>query len=128
MARIAGVDIPNEKRTDVALTYIYGIGDTSSRQIIEATGIDPTKRVHELTEADVSRLRQEIDANYTVEGALRAQRVADIKRLIEIGSYRGMRHKVGLPVRGQRTKTNARTRKGPKRTVGLGRKPAVKKD
>ena len=127
MARIAGVDIPNNKRLDVALTYIYGIGFTSSRKIIEAIDIDPATRVHELTDADISKLRQEIDARYTVEGSLRAERGGNIKRLIEIGSYRGMRHKVGLPVRGQRTRTNARTRKGPKRTVGLGRKKTGKK-
>ncbi|RKZ30437.1 30S ribosomal protein S13 [bacterium] len=127
MARIAGVDIPNNKRLDVALTYIYGIGFTSSKRIIEAVGIDPSIKVHELTDADISRLRQEIDANYTVEGSLRAERAGNIKRLIEIGSYRGMRHKIGLPVRGQRTRTNARTRKGPKRTVGLGKKKVGKK-
>lgn len=127
MARIAGVDLPNEKRIDVALTYIYGIGPTTSKQIMEATGVDPSLRVHELNEGDISKIRQEIDENYTVEGSLRAQKAANIKRLIEIGSYRGMRHKIGLPVRGQRTKTNARTRKGPKRTVGLGRKSVGKK-
>jgi len=127
MARIAGVDLPKNKRVDVALTYIFGIGHTSSKKILDATGIDPAMRVHELSEADVSRLRQELDTNYTVEGALRVERAGNIKRLIEIGSYRGMRHKVGLPVRGQRTRTNARTRKGPKRTVGLGKKKAGKK-
>jgi small subunit ribosomal protein S13 len=127
MARISGIDLPKNKRIDVALTYIFGIGRTASKKIIEVTKIDSAKKVHELTEADISRLRQEIDANYSVEGALRAQRAGDIKRLIEIGSYRGMRHKVGLPVHGQRTRTNARTRKGPKRTVGLGKRLAGKK-
>ncbi|MCD6501010.1 30S ribosomal protein S13 [bacterium] len=127
MARISGIDLPKNKRIDVALTYIFGIGVTSSKKILDATQIEPSKRVHELTEADISRLRQEIDASYTVEGALRAKRAGDIKRLIEIGSYRGMRHKVGLPVRGQRTRTNARTRKGVKRTVGLGKKRTGKK-
>ena len=127
MARISGVDLPKNKRIDVALTYIFGIGPTISKKIISATKIDPSIRVHELTEADISRLRQEIDAHYTVEGALRQQRAGDIKRLIEIGSYRGLRHKLGLPVRGQRTRTNARTRKGPKRTVGLGKKKVGKK-
>ena len=127
MARISGIDLPKNKRIDVALTYIFGIGVTSSKKILDATQIEPSKRVHELTEADISRLRQEIDASYTVEGALRSKRAGDIKRLIEIGSYRGMRHKVGLPVRGQRTRTNARTRKGVKRTVGLGKKRTGKK-
>ncbi len=127
MARIAGVDLPNEKRIDVALTYIYGIGSISSKQILDAVKVDPSLRVHELNEGDISKIRQEIDENYSVEGSLRAQKAGNIKRLIEIGSYRGMRHKIGLPVRGQRTKTNARTRKGPKRTVGLGRKTVGKK-
>lgn len=127
MARIAGVDLPKNKRIDVALTYIYGIGFTSSKKILEAAGVDPSMKSNDLTDMDVSRLRQEIDANYTVEGALRSRRAGDIKRLIEIGSYRGLRHKLGLPVRGQRTKTNARTRKGPKRTMGLGKKRAGKK-
>lgn len=127
MARIAGVDLPGEKRIDVALTYIYGIGFTSSKKILDAVKVDPSLRVHELNEGDISKIRQEIDENYSVEGSLRAQKAGNIKRLIEIGSYRGMRHKVGLPVRGQRTKTNARTRKGPKRTVGLGRKTVGKK-
>ncbi|HHS49835.1 MAG TPA: 30S ribosomal protein S13 [candidate division Zixibacteria bacterium] len=127
MARIAGIDLPKNKRIDVALTYIFGIGYTSSKKILEVTQIDPARRVHELSEGDVSRLRQEIDANYEIEGELRAKRAGDIKRLIEIGSYRGFRHKVGLPVNGQRTRTNARTRKGPKRTVGLGKKATGKK-
>lgn len=127
MARISGIDLPKNKRIDVALTYIFGIGPASSNKILEATQIEPSIRVTELSEADVSRLRQEIDANYQVEGNLRAKRAGDIKRLIEIGSYRGMRHKVGLPARGQRTRTNARTRKGTKRTVGLGKKKVGKK-
>lgn len=127
MARISGIDLPKNKRIDVALTYIFGIGPASSKKILEATQIDPSIRVHDLSEADVSRLRQEIDANYQVEGNLRAKRAGDIKRLIEIGSYRGLRHKVGLPARGQRTRTNARSRKGAKRTVGLGKKKAGKK-
>jgi small subunit ribosomal protein S13 len=127
MARIAGIDLPKNKRVDIALRYIFGIGPTGSRAIIAATGVDPAKRVHDLTEADISKLRQEIDANHTVEGSLRAQRAGDIKRLMEIGSYRGLRHKLGLPVRGQRTRTNSRTRKGPKRTVGLGKKKVGKK-
>ncbi len=127
MARISGIDLPKNKRIDVALTYIFGIGPASSKKILETTQIDPSIRVTELSEADVSRLRQEIDANYQVEGNLRAKRAGDIKRLIEIGSYRGMRHKVGLPARGQRTRTNARSRKGAKRTVGLGKKKAGKK-
>jgi small subunit ribosomal protein S13 len=127
MARIAGVDLPNNKRIDVALTYVYGIGPTTSKLILDSVGVDPTLRVHELNEADISKIRQEIDEHYPVEGALRAQKAGNIKRLIEIGSYRGMRHKVGLPVRGQRTKTNARTRKGIKRTVGMGRKGPGKK-
>jgi len=127
MARIAGIDLPRNKRIDVGLTYIYGIGDTSSKKILDVTKIPYDKKVSELTDAEISELRQEIDKNYTVEGSLRAQRAADIKRLIEIGSYRGYRHKIGLPVRGQRTRTNARTRKGPKRTVGLGKKAVGKK-
>jgi len=127
MARIAGVDLPNNKRIDIALTYLYGIGHWTSRQILDTVGVDPSLRVHELDESAISKIRLEIDEHYSVEGSLRAQKAGNIKRLIEIGSYRGMRHKVGLPVRGQRTKTNARSRKGPKRTVGLGRKAAGKK-
>jgi len=127
MARIAGVDLPNNKRVDIALTYIYGIGHVTSRKILTAVGVESSKRVHELDDNDISMIRQEIDEHYQVEGALRAMKAGNIKRLIEIGSYRGMRHKVGLPIRGQRTRTNARTRKGPKRTVGLGRKATGKK-
>lgn len=122
MARIAGVDIPRNKRTVIALTYIFGIGNTSSQQILEATGVDGSKRVRDLTEAEVTTLRREVD-NYVVEGDLRREVNLNIKRLIEIGSYRGLRHRRHLPMHGQRTKTNARTRKGPKKTVaGRGRR------
>ena len=117
MARIAGVDIPNQKRIEIALTYIYGIGRKTANQILAATGINPDTRAKDLTEDEVAKLRDEIDANYKVEGDLRRDVALDIKRLIEIGSYRGTRHRRGLPVRGQRTKTNARTRKGPKKTI-----------
>ena len=117
MARIAGVDLPNEKRVEIGLTYIYGIGRSAATKILEKTGINPDTRVKDLTEDEVSKLRAEIDASYTVEGDLRRQTALDIKRLIEIGCYRGLRHRRGLPCRGQRTKTNARTRKGPKRTI-----------
>ena len=128
MARIAGVDLPKEKRIDVGLTYIYGIGPHSSGRILEKTGIDPTIRVNKLTDADVAKLRGVIEDEYTVEGALRGEISMNIKRLIDIGSYRGLRHRRGLPVRGQRTKTNARTRKGPRRAIGgLKRKPVGKK-
>ncbi len=117
MARIAGVDIPNNKRVEIALTYIYGIGVKSSRDILAATGIDPDKRAKDLTEEDTAKLREEIEKNYHVEGDLRRDRALDIKRMIEINCYRGIRHRKGLPVRGQRTKTNARTRKGPAKTI-----------
>ena len=117
MARIAGVDLPREKRVEVGLTYIYGIGLKSSQKILAQTGVNPDTRVKDLTEADVSKLREVIDNEYTVEGDLRRQIALDIKRLMEIGCYRGIRHRKGLPVRGQKTKTIARTRKGPKRTV-----------
>jgi len=117
MARIAGVDLPKEKRVEVGLTYIYGIGLKSSQKILEKNGINPDTRVKDLTEADVSKLREVIDAEYTVEGDLRRQLALDIKRLMEIGCYRGIRHRKGLPVRGQNTKNNARTRKGPARTI-----------
>mgnify|MGYP006311013577 FL=1 len=122
MARLAGVDLPREKRIDIALTYIYGIGRTSAREIIEKTGVDPSVRVHSMTEEDITKLRAELD-NYRVEGVLRGEVMMNIKRLIDIGSYRGLRHRRGLPVHGQRTKTNARTRKGPRKTVG-GKKKA----
>ena len=117
MARIAGVDIPNQKRVEIALTYIYGIGRRSSNEILKATGVSPDIRVRDLTEDDVSKLREYIDKHLQVEGDLRRSVALDIKRLTEIGCYRGLRHRKGLPVRGQRTKTNARTRKGPKKTI-----------
>jgi len=117
MARIAGVDLPREKRIEIGLTYIYGIGRKSADDILAATGIDPDIRVKDLSEEDATKLREYIDANYMVEGDLRRDVALNIKRLIEIGSYRGLRHRKGLPVRGQRTKTNARTRKGPKKTI-----------
>jgi len=117
MARIAGIDLPREKRIEIALTYIYGIGRTSATKILEETGINPDVRVKDLTEEDEIKLSKVIADKYTVEGDLRREVAMDIKRLVEIGSYRGMRHRKGLPVRGQRSKTNARTRKGPKRTV-----------
>jgi small subunit ribosomal protein S13 len=117
MARLAGVDLPREKRLEIALTYIYGIGRTRAKQTLDATGISPDLRVRDLTDDDVVKLRDHIDANYRVEGDLRREVAADIRRKIEIGSYQGIRHRRGLPVHGQRTKTNARTRKGPKRTV-----------
>ena len=117
MARIAGVDLPREKRVEIGLTYVYGIGRTSATKILEATGINPDTRVKDLTEDEIAKLRDAIDEGYTVEGDLRREVALNIKRLVEIGSYRGIRHRKGLPVRGQRTKTNARTRKGPKRTI-----------
>ena len=117
MARIAGIDLPKDKRIEIGLTYIYGIGRTSATKILAATGIDPDIRVRDLTEEQEQLLRDEIDKSYIVEGDLRRNVAMDIKRLIEIGSYRGMRHRKGLPVRGQRSKTNARTRKGPKKTI-----------
>ena len=117
MARIAGVDIPNNKRIEYALTYIYGIGVKSARDILEKTGINPDTRAKDLTEAEVAKLRDEIENSYQVEGDLRREVALNIKRLNEISCYRGIRHRKGLPVRGQRTKTNARTRKGPKKTI-----------
>ena len=117
MARIAGIDLPREKRVEIGLTYIYGIGRTSANKILAETGINPDTRVKDLTEEDEIKLSKVIADSYTVEGDLRREVAMDIKRLVEIGSYRGMRHRKGLPVRGQRSKTNARTRKGPKRTV-----------
>ena len=117
MARIAGVDLPNNKRVEIGLTYIYGIGLTTSKKILADTGINPDTRVKDLTEEDISKLREYIDHNLQVEGDRRRTVALDIKRLIEIGSYRGLRHRKGLPVRGQRSKTNARTRKGPKKTI-----------
>ena len=117
MARIAGVDIPNNKRIEYALTYIYGIGVKSSRDILAKTGINPDTRAKDLTEAEVAKLREEIETSYRVEGDLRRETALNIKSLVEINCYRGVRHRKGLPVRGQRTKTNARTRKGPKKTI-----------
>ena len=117
MARISGVDLPRDKRIEIGLTYIYGIGLTTSKQILAATGVNPDTRVKDLTEEDISKLREYIDKHLQVEGDLRRKIAFDIKRLIEIGSYRGLRHRKGLPVRGQRSKTNARTRKGPKKTI-----------
>ena len=117
MARISGVDIPNQKRVEIALTYIYGIGLKSSKDILAKTGIDPDKRAKDLTEEEIAKLRDEIENNYTVVGDLRRETAMNIKRLVEINCYRGIRHRKGLPVRGQRTKTNARTRKGPAKTI-----------
>ena len=117
MARISGVDLPRDKRIEIALTYIYGIGRKTASDIIAATGVDPDLRVKDMTEDDVSKLREYIDHNLKVEGDRRRETAFDIKRLIEIGCYRGVRHRKGLPVRGQRSKTNARTRKGPKKTI-----------
>ena len=117
MARIAGVDLPNDKRIEIALTYIYGIGRTSADEIIANTGINPDTRVKDLTEDEVAKIRDQIENNYKVEGDLKREVQSNIKRLSDIGCYRGRRHRLGLPVRGQRTKTNARTRKGPKHTV-----------
>ncbi|NPA50666.1 MAG: 30S ribosomal protein S13 [Epsilonproteobacteria bacterium] len=118
MARIAGVDLPKNKRIEYALPYIYGIGLATSRKILDATGISYDKRVYELTEAEIATIRKEIQENYVVEGDLRKKVMMDIKALMDLGNYRGLRHRKGLPVRGQRTKTNARTRKGKRKTVG----------
>ena len=117
MARIAGVDLPKDKRIEIGLTYVYGIGRTSAKKILEKTGINPATRVKDLTDEEEAKIRECIDHHYVVEGDLRRSVALDIKRLTEIGSYRGLRHRKGLPVRGQRSKTNARTRKGPKRTI-----------
>ncbi|HEU4965582.1 MAG TPA: 30S ribosomal protein S13 [Bacilli bacterium] len=117
MARIAGIDLPRDKRVEIALTYIFGIGRNTSNKVLEATGVNKDTRVRDLTEDEVNKLREHIDKNIKVEGDLRREIALNIKRLIEIGSYRGIRHRRGLPVRGQRTKTNARTRKGPRKTV-----------
>ena len=122
MARIAGVDLPNEKRIEAGITYIYGIGWTTSRKILEKTGINPDTRVKDLTEEEAGKIRKVIESDYMVEGDLRRDVNMNIKRLMEIGCYRGIRHRRGLPVRGQKTKTNARTRKGPKKTVGRKKK------
>ena len=122
MARIAGVNLPNQKRLEIGLTYIYGIGQSTARQVCAALGLSPDTKVRDLTDEEVTRLRNHIDSDLQVEGDLRRERSQAIKRLSEIGAYRGMRHRRALPVRGQRTKTNARTRKGPKKTVGRGKK------
>lgn len=128
MARIAGIDIPRNKQVEVSLTYIYGIGRSRAQEILERAQVDPMTRVKDLTDAEVSRLREIIDHEYMVEGDLRREVAMNIKRLTEIGCYRGQRHRRGLPVRGQRTRTNARTRKGPKKTVaGRGRRRGAKK-
>ncbi len=126
MVRISGVDLPNNKRVEIALTYIYGIGRSTSQKILAETGVDPDRRVHALTDEDVSKVRRVIETTYKVEGAVRTEVSINIKRLMDIGSYRGIRHRRGLPVRGQRTHTNARTRKGPRRTVA-GKKAAPRK-
>ena len=119
MARIAGTDLPREKRLEAALTYIYGIGRSSSRKILGGSGVSPDVRVKDLTEEEITKLRRTIEGNYKVEGDLKREVSMNIKRLMDIGTYRGLRHRRGLPVRGQRTSTNARTRKGPRRTVGM---------
>ena len=126
MARIAGVEIPRNKRVDVALTYIYGVGPAWAKEALEKTGINPATRVKDLTEAEVVRLREYVENTWKLEGELRAEVAANIKRLMDIGCYRGLRHRRGLPVRGQRTRTNARTRKGPRKTVA-GKKKAPRK-
>ncbi len=122
MARIAGVDLPRDKRVEIALTYIFGIGKPTSQKILTQTGVNPDTRIKNLTEEEINRLREVIEKSLKVEGDLRREIALNIKRLIEIGCYRGLRHRRGMPVRGQRTKTNARTRKGPKKTVGVRRK------
>jgi small subunit ribosomal protein S13 len=126
MARLIGVDLPRDKRLEVALTYIYGIGRTRAKETIVAAGVSPDMRVHELGDEELVKLRDHIEANYQVEGDLRREVAGDIRRKVEIGSYQGRRHRSGLPVRGQRTRTNARSRKGPKRTIA-GKKKAIKK-
>lgn len=126
MARLAGVDLPREKRMEIALTYIFGMGRTRAHESLAATGVSPDKRVRDLTDEELVQLRDHIEANYKVEGDLRREVAADIRRKVEIGCYEGVRHRRGLPVRGQRTRTNARTRKGPKRTVAGKKKPGKK--
>ena len=126
MARIAGVNLPNQKRLEVGLTYIYGIGPSTAREILAALGLSPDEKIKDLTDEEVTKLQRYIDEKYQVEGDLRRERQDAIRRLIEIGAYRGIRHRRGLPVNGQRTKTNARTRKGPKKTVGRGKKAAAR--
>ncbi len=122
MARIAGINLPNQKRLEIGLTYIYGIGLSKAQEVCAALGLSPDEKIRDLTDDEITKLREYIDGNLTVEGDLRRERTQAIKRLQEIGSYRGLRHRRGLPLRGQRTKTNARTRKGPKKTVGRGKK------
>lgn len=122
MARIAGVDLPKNKRVEIALTYIFGIGQSSAQKILEITGVSPDTRVNKLTEEEIALIRSQIESDYKVEGNLRSEIAMNVKRMMEIGCYRGLRHRRGLPVRGQRTSTNARTRKGPKRTIGAKRK------
>jgi small subunit ribosomal protein S13 len=126
LARIAGVDLPNEKRVEIGLTYIFGIGPSTARKIVSITGINPSTRVKSLTDEEVQRLRQVIEAQFKVEGSRRTEVAMNIKRLMDIGAFRGLRHRKGLPVRGQRTRTNARTRKGPKKTAGAMRKTVAK--
>lgn len=126
MARIAGVDLPREKRVEIGLTYIFGIGRANSRKILEEAGVDPNRRVHSLSDEEVNRLRRVIDTRHRVEGSLRSEIARNIKRLMDIGSYRGLRHRRGLPVRGQRTHTNARTKKGPRRAIAGKKKPGKK--
>ena len=126
MARIAGVNLPNQKRLEIGLTYIYGIGQPTAREVCATLGLSPDEKIKDLTDDEVTKLRDYIDGNLQVEGDLRRERTQAIKRLQEIGAYRGIRHRRGLPVNGQRTKTNARTRKGPKKTVGRGKKAATK--
>jgi small subunit ribosomal protein S13 len=125
MARISGVDLPREKKVEIGLTYIYGIGRQTARRILEASGVNPEQRIKDLSDSDVNKLRQEIEKNLRVEGALRTEVAMNIKRLMDIGSYRGIRHRRGLPVRGQRTHTNARTKKGPRRAIA-GKKKVTK--
>jgi small subunit ribosomal protein S13 len=125
MARIAGVDLPRDKKVEIGLTYIFGIGRSTAQKILEATGITPAQRIRDLTDADVARLRAEIERAYKVEGALRTETAMNVKRLMDIGSYRGIRHRRGLPVRGQRTHTNARTKRGPRRAIA-GKKKVTK--
>lgn len=126
MARIAGVDLPREKRIEIGLTYIFGIGRPTARRLLSETGINPDERVHQLSDEDINRLRRLIDSQIRVEGVLRSEIARNIKRLMDIGSYRGLRHRRGLPVRGQRTHTNARTKKGPRRAIAGKKKPGKK--
>jgi small subunit ribosomal protein S13 len=126
MARIAGVNLPREKSLEIGLTYIFGIGRSTALRVCEGTGLDPSEKIRDLTDPEITKLRDYIDTNLEVEGDLRRQRTEALKRLSEIGAYRGLRHRRGLPVNGQRTKTNARTRKGPKKTVGRGKKAPTK--